>query len=274
LHLARELRRLDADRCLAVLAAPPPDAASLLGLFLLNAELARSGEVSQGPLLAELRLKWWHDALAEAAAGRPREQPVLQALAAPLAEGRLPLARLQALVELRQDELAEAPFADLEAMAAHAAAGGGGLNALAARLLGAAEVETEAAMKIGTAFALLGLLRAAGHHAALGRLLLPMDEMARAGATLQSLREGKRGQDLRPLAEAVASRAAALLAEARLLQPRLPRGRAAPFLLAALAALYLRRLRGVNSDPLAAAFVRPPPGRAWRLLLHRVMGRT
>jgi len=274
LQIARELRRLDADRCLAVLAAPPPDAAPLLALFLLNAELARSGELSQGPLLAELRLQWWHDALAEAAAGRPKEQPVLRALAAPLSEGRLPLAELQALVELRQGELAEAPFPDLAAMAEHAAAGGGCLNALAARLLGAAGPETEAAAKIGAAFALVGLLRAAGHHAAFGRLLLPMDELARAGATLQSLREGRRGEDLRSLAEDVAARAAALLAEARSLQPRLPRGRAAPFLLAALADLYLGRLGHAGFNPLAQEFVRPPPGRAWRLLLHRLKGHT
>jgi phytoene synthase len=274
LHLARELRRLDADRCLAVLAAPPPDPAPLLALFLLNAELARSGEVSQGPLLAELRLKWWHDALAEAAAGQPKEQPVLQALAAPLSAGRLPLAEVQGLVAVRQDELAEAPFADLAALAAHAAAGGGRLTALAARLLGAQGNEAEAAAKIGTAFALLGLLRAAGHHAALGRLLLPMEETAHAGATLQSLREGKRGTDLAPLAQAVASRAATLLGEARRLQPRLPRGRAAPFVVAALADLYLRRLQQARWNPLAAAFVRPPPGRAWRLLLHRLRGRT
>ena len=94
LQLAGELRRLDPDRCLTVLAAPPPPPAAepLLALYLLNAELARSAEVSRGPLLAGLRLKWWHDALADAAAGRPREQPVLQALAAPLADGRLPLA--------------------------------------------------------------------------------------------------------------------------------------------------------------------------------------
>lgn len=274
MQLARDLRRLDADRYLAVLAAPPREAAPLLALFLLNAELARSGEVSQGPLLAELRLKWWHDALAEAAAGRPEEQPVLQALAAPLGAGHLSLSSLLGLIELRQRELEEAPFADLAAMTAHAAASGGMLNALAARLLGATEREAEAAAKVGTAFALVGLLRAAGHHAALGRLLLPLDEVTRAGASLQSLREGKRGDDLRTLAEGVVEKARALLDETRALQPRLPRGRQAPFLLAALTELYLRRLRQAGGNPLAASFVRPPPGRAWRLLLRQWSGRT
>jgi NADH dehydrogenase [ubiquinone] 1 alpha subcomplex assembly factor 6 len=276
LQLAGELRRLDPDRCLTVLAAPPPPqvAEQLLALYLLNAELARSAEVSQGPLLAELRLKWWHDALADAAAGRPREQPVLQALAAPLAEGRLPLAAVQALIELRQTELDDRPFKDLDTLARHAAAGGGRLNGLAARLLGGGEDEVAAAENIGTAFALVGLLRAAGHHAALGRELLPADALDRAQATLQSLREGRGGADLAPLARAVASHAAAELVAGRRRQPRLPGRRAAPFLLAALVDGYLRRLANGGFDPFTPGFVRRPPGRAWRLLLHRLRGRT
>jgi len=276
LQLAGELRRLDPDRCLAVLASPPPPpvAEELLALYLLNAELARSGEVSQGPLLATLRLKWWHDALAEAAAGRPREQPVLLALSRPLREARLSLAVLQSLVELRQTELEERPFIHLDAMARHAAAGGGRLNGLAAALQGGAPAEVTAAEHIGTAFALVGLLRAAGHHARLGRELLPADALDLAQVSLQSLREGRAGPSLAPLARAVAARAGQELAAARRAQARLPRGRAAPFLLAALTRGYLVRLDAADFDIFAPGFVQRPAGRAWRLLLHRLKGRT
>jgi phytoene synthase len=249
-------------------------AESLLALYLLNAELARSAEVSQGPLLATLRLKWWHDALEEAAAGKAREQPVLQGLASPLADGRLALAELQALIELRQTEMEERPFGDLDALVRHAAGSGGRLNALAACLLGGGEQEIAAARHVGTAFALIGLLRAAGHHAALGRELLPADALAAAGASVQSLREGRAGETLAPLARAVAGRATAELAAARQRQRRLPRRRAAPFLQAALTDGYLNRLAHGGFDPFNPAFVRRPPGRAWRLLLHRLRGRT
>lgn len=276
MQLASELRRLDSDRYLAVLAAPPPPpvADQLLALYLLNAELARSAEVSQGPMLAALRLKWWHDALAEAAAGKPREQPVLRALAVPLADRRLPVAALHALIERRQDELDERPFADLAAMALHAAATAGALNGLAARLLGGGAEETMAARHVGTAFGLVGLLRAARHHAALGRALLPMDSLDRAQATIQSLREGRGGAALAPLARDVAERAGGELDAARRLRPRLPRRRAAPFLMAALTDGLLRRLAGAGFDLFAPGFVDRSPGRAWRLLLHRLRGRT
>lgn len=276
MQLAAELKRLDGDRYLTVLAAPlePQAARQLLALFLLNAELARCGEVSQGPVLAALRLKWWHDALAEAAAGQPREQPVLQALAPPLADGRLPLAALQALIETRQDELEERPFADLEALVRHAAASGGRLNGLAVRLIGGSGEEMAAAERIGTAFALVGLLRAAGHHAALGRALLPADALDEARATLQSLREGRGGPALVPLARALAGRATGELAAARRRQPRLPIRRATPFLLAPLVEGYLRRLAQGGFDPFTPAFLQRSPGRAWRLLLHRLRGRT
>ncbi len=138
----------------------------------------------------------------------------------------------------------------------------------------AARDEARAAEAVGTAFALLGLLRAAGHHAARGRLLLPADQAVAAGATLQSLAEGRDGAALAPLAREVGAAAATHLRSARRLQARLPRRRMVLFLPAALCDLSLARLAARSWDPLAPGFVLPAPGRAWRLLLHKWRGRT
>lgn len=276
LELARALKAADPDRYLTVVAAPPaPDRLpALLGLYLVNAELARTGEVAREAMVADIRLKWWYDALAAAAEAGGHPQSALQALAPALGGTGLPLAEVQALVEARQPEQDPMPFPDLAAFVAHAEAGGGRLAALAAGLLDAGEEERAAAARAGTAYALMGLLRAAPAHAARGRLLLPADLCGAADVGVQGLAAGRGGAALRPLAEAVAGRAAALLADARRLLPRLPKGRAAPLLVAPLAAQALRRLRKAGGDPLAPAFQLAPPGRAWRLLAHRIGGRT
>lgn len=276
LELARALKAADPDRYLTVVAAPPaPDRlAPLLGLYLLNAELARTGEVAREAMVADIRLKWWYDALGSAAEAGSHAQPALDALAPSLGQGEPPLAEVQALVEARQPEQDPMPFPDLDAFVAHAGAGGGRLAALAARLLGAGEAERSAAASAGTAHALMGLLRAAPAHAARGRLLLPADLCSAADVGLQSLAAGCGGAALRPLSEAIAARAMLSLQEARHLQPRLPKGRAAPLLLATLAEQALARLRKGGGDPLSPPFQQAPPGRAWRLLARRIGGRT
>jgi phytoene/squalene synthetase len=63
------LRRGDPDRFLAAMAAPPAARRVLLPLYAFNLEVARAPQVTAEPMIAEMRLQWWRDALAEIAAG-------------------------------------------------------------------------------------------------------------------------------------------------------------------------------------------------------------
>ena len=98
---AELVRRGDPDRFLAAMAAPPAARNVLFPLYAFNVEVSRAPWVTPEPLIAEMRLQWWRDALAEIAAGAPvRRHEVTTPLAAVLdAEGaRL----LDALVEARR----------------------------------------------------------------------------------------------------------------------------------------------------------------------------
>jgi 15-cis-phytoene synthase len=63
--------RADPDRFIAALAAPPEARPILIPLYAFNVEVSRAPWVTDEPMIAEMRLQWWRDALEEIGAGRP-----------------------------------------------------------------------------------------------------------------------------------------------------------------------------------------------------------
>ena len=165
------VERGDPDRHLAAMAAPPAARGRLLPIYAFNVEIARAPWVTEEPLLAEMRLQWWRDALAEVAEGREvRRHEVTTPLAGVLdAEGaRL----LDAAAEARGRDARREPFEDEAALDAYLDATAGGLLWAAARALGAGSGE-EAARGAGFAQGLANWLRAIPALEARGRRPLP-----------------------------------------------------------------------------------------------------
>jgi phytoene/squalene synthetase len=128
--------RGDPDRFLAAMAAPPAARVRLLPLYAFNVEVARAPWVTEEPLIAEMRLQWWRDALEEIAGGGPvRSHEVTTPLAEVLdAEAARALDRL--IAARRGDAHREGP-ADEAALDRHLADTAGELLWQAARALGA-----------------------------------------------------------------------------------------------------------------------------------------
>ena len=68
------------ERALAFTYAPLPARDGLLALFALDATLAKLARHTRDPLVAQLRLAWWREALAGLEAGPIAGQPLLAAL--------------------------------------------------------------------------------------------------------------------------------------------------------------------------------------------------
>jgi len=125
----------DPDRFAATMAAPVAMRQVLFPLYAFNLEIARAPWMSAEPLIAEMRLQWWHDALDEIAAGGPvRRHEVATPLAQVLdATG----ARLLAgCVTARRREAQRLPMADADDLRDYVAETGGTLMWVAARALG------------------------------------------------------------------------------------------------------------------------------------------
>jgi phytoene/squalene synthetase len=171
---AELVRRGDPDRFLATMAAPPAARARLFPLYAFNLEVARAPWVTAEPLIAEMRLQWWRDTLAEIAAGAvPRAHEVAEPLATVLRATAIPVALLDALVAARRWDIAGEPLADAAALVDHLEATGGNLMWAGALALGAPPTAEPAVRDLARAGALAAWLRAVPALAAAGRTPLP-----------------------------------------------------------------------------------------------------
>jgi phytoene synthase len=72
----------------------------VVALYAFDHELGRAGRVTSTPLMAEIRLTWWSEALDEIYEGRPvRRHPTAQALALAVGRRRLPREPLEAALD-------------------------------------------------------------------------------------------------------------------------------------------------------------------------------
>ena len=116
------------------MAAPVAARRVLLPLYAFNVEVSRAPWVTAEPMIAEMRLQWWRDALEEIAAGGPVRR---HEVATPLAEvldaqgARL----LDQAVDARRWDIHRDPFEDDADFAGHLDKTAGHLMWTAARLL-------------------------------------------------------------------------------------------------------------------------------------------
>ncbi len=192
----------DPDRHLAAMAAPVEARRVLFPLYAFNVEVARAPWVASEPMIGEMRLQWWRDALEEIAQGRPvRKHEVTEPLAEVLdAEGaRL----LDQGVAARRWDLYRDPFEDQAHFNEYLDRTGGALMWVVARALGAAEAAETVVRRYGAAAALARFLQAIPELEARGRVPLVdgrPDAVARlAGEVIRDLPGERAMRDLLPV---------------------------------------------------------------------------
>lgn len=126
----------DADRFAATMASPVAARRILFPLYAFNVEVSRAPWVTKEPIIAEMRLQWWRDALEEISDSRP---PRRHDVVTPLAQALTPdqARALDGLVDARRWDIGSEPFDDETALRAYLDATTGTLLWVAAAALGA-----------------------------------------------------------------------------------------------------------------------------------------
>lgn len=127
------VRRVDPDRWLSSrFVADPHVRADVIAIYAFDHELARAPKVASNPILGEIRLTWWSEALDEIFEGRPvRRHPTAQALAHAVHHWSLPREPLQAMIEARDRQLDPRPMDETELLAWAAGTAGAAARAVA-----------------------------------------------------------------------------------------------------------------------------------------------
>ncbi|AXJ96384.1 MULTISPECIES: squalene/phytoene synthase family protein [unclassified Sphingomonas] len=126
---------LGPDRHIALASAPAGARPALAGLFALDRRLGDIVRAARDPMIGQMRLTWWYEALGRLDAAPAPAEPILRALAADVLPNGIAGAALAAMIEGWEVLLDHAPDAD--ALDAYAKGRGETLFSLGCRILGA-----------------------------------------------------------------------------------------------------------------------------------------
>jgi 15-cis-phytoene synthase len=175
-----------ANRALAWLYCPPPQRRLLAALCALEAQIGASLAAGLDHQIAHTRLAWWREECARCAQGRP-SHPLTRELAELLAPiDAHSLEGLSGVVDTATWDLAAATFDTRRELSGYCERWSAAMIEPLARLAEPTLARGQA-RAIGAALRELELLLALAGEARRGRLRLPLDELARAGAAAEQL---------------------------------------------------------------------------------------
>jgi len=273
-YCADQARRGDNDRYLTALHAPAARREALFALYAFNIEVAKTRETVSEPMIGQIRLQWWREAIDEVYEGTVRDHAVLRPLAAAIEQHVLSRRHFDALIDAREFDLTEEPPVTLEALIDYTRDTSSALIHLALEALGVREgAAHDAARPVGIAWGLTGLLRAAAFHARAKRQYLPDALMRSAGVDRADLLELRGGSALAAVAQEVAEEARRQLSAGRGHRREIPRTAVPALLPAVLADMYLKSLARQGHDVFAKPIEVSQMRRQFRLLRSAVLGR-
>jgi len=262
------VRTEDRDRYLSALFAPAGKRKHLFALYAFNVEIARIPELVREPMMGEVRLQWWRDALDGIAAGDVARNPVANALLDTVKRSNLSNGLLYELIDAKAFDLYGEPMESLSRLETYLDSTSSSLMRLVAEILARQETAeiAKAATQAGRVYAITNLLRNFGPHAARGRIFLPpLDVLMRHGSNVEEALSGQAGTNLRAALREMRDLARFHLAEARRGLTKLPKAVAAAFFPAELAPEYLDQMEKPDYDPFRTRIEIWPWKKPWLL---------
>ncbi len=259
-------RAFERDRYLAALLAPRHVRDDLVALAAFAGEIARIPALVSEPMLGEIRLQWWRDALSDglAGGGGASGHPVVEAVVAALGGAGVGMDAIEPVLDAMAQRLDDQPFGNLAALRQHLVQWDGGLFVLAWRLLGGAGDPPHVLVQAGAAYGLARCLVEAPAELAQGRIVLPRDIVAACCVATDDARSAQAQAKWRELNRRLGEAAEEWCEDlARSYRDADATVRIAALPLA-LVRPYLRASDGADMGGLVAADIRPLT-RVWRL---------
>lgn len=249
----------DPNRFKAAICASEGARERMFAVIALNVEIAKIPVTVSEPLLGEIRLQWWLDAIEDLYAGKAvRDQEVITALSKDLPDKDL----LLGLINARRFDLHDLPMPSDEALDAYLSATGGAISQLMAG-------RNDVVANVGWAEAagrLIEALPALYHH---GVSAIPVTD----ALDLNAIAEGKTPDNLRSAVAGLAEQALDRLARARAARAQVTGDAMAACLSAHIYEPTLRAAAAPGFDIFASP-PRPSPFRSkFSFLVRAVSGR-
>jgi len=217
--------------------------------------------------MGEVRLQWWRDVVEKTMAGEVSHGPVADALADTISHFGLPRVLFQELIDARTFDLYNDPMATLTQFEIYLDSTSGSLIRLAAQIVGGRETQeiNETATHAGRAYGITGLLRSFAHHAFRGQVYLPLEVLARHGATRDEVISGRSREGVKRALREMRDLARFHMMEAQRRMVSLPKNVLPAFMPVEMIPSYLTRMERPGYDPFVTPIQLPQLLRPWTI---------
>lgn len=241
----------------AFLFLPAPRRAAITAFYAFCREVDDVVDEVQDLGVAQAKLGWWRQEVAQAFAGKP-SHPALQALMPHCPVYGIEARHLLAVIDGCQMDLDQNRYLDFANLQQYCHLVAGIVGEVAARIFGQTEATTtEYAHRLGLAFQLTNIIRDVGEDAVRGRIYLPVNDLQRFDLKAHELlkRGAVPGSDpadferrFRALMDFQCQRALRTYDEALALLPAADRQAQKPGLM--MASIYRTLLQEIAADPM------------------------
>jgi phytoene synthase len=192
------LKNDDPERYYLCLFSPEEHRSALAALFAFNNEISRTRDIVSEPMIGEIRLQWWREALTGDRETEAISHPVAGPLLAAIRRYHLPTGSFINLIDARVFDLYDDPMPSITDLEAYCGETVSALYRLASLILadGRDTGTADSAGHAGVAQGITNLLTALPSHAARGQLYLPGDLLARHAYSLDGYRDRKSDEAL------------------------------------------------------------------------------
>lgn len=240
-----QVSRLDHDRFVIAMAAPPATRQHLMALFAFNSEVAAISESVSETMLGQMRLQWWREQVDAASSGGPRPAGIAGDLHDTIRHADLSPELFYRFLAGRERDLEAGPPESLDCLVRYCEDTSATLTELALNVSGHQSREgavSQVARHSGIAWALIGLIRSMPYHTERARCFMPRDMLAAAGIDWHDMNIPKNRLAVPSLVAPLANVAAEHEVSARRLSRDIPADALAPLLVLPLIRHYVHIL--------------------------------
>ncbi len=183
------VRDHDKDRFLIGLMMPRAKRNDIWPIFAFNFEIAKTAEIVSEPMMGNIRLQWWRDAIDEIYSDAiPRKHEVVELLARVIKKHNLNKDSFLALINMREFDLEYKMLSDWESFEIYARKTNAPINDLVLQVLGKASIEDkDVVSQLSFYYGAMGLIRAIPFLLNHRRLLIPQEVLEKHDVSLQQI---------------------------------------------------------------------------------------
>lgn len=248
-HCQMLVDKFDHDRYLTCLYAPEQIRQNLFALYSFNYEISRIRETVSEPMVGEIRLQWWRDALRDIFEGGPvRNHDVISPLATAIKQHNLPEDMLMSVIDGRAQDLYDDSPETSVALEEYLTQTSGNLSCLAVHIAGQDDIG-DLAQSLGLAWGYVGVMRSVAYHMSLKKNYIPLELMREYGHEGQTFLSPDDPDNVSAILQTLCQKAMIHLEDINQQKRRIKVEARSVFLLSALTRSYLKTIERADYNP-------------------------